>query len=69
MSSVNSIADAITALTKLLGKWLDGATGRRSRRAIEAAEKYIFTNEDRSLKDYKRKKLLRKYKKVFFTNN
>jgi len=61
---------------KLTGQWLKNSKFRfhtkeykRMKKAIEAGERYILTNEDDNLKKRLRVKYLKKYKNNFFDNN
>ena len=58
--------EAIREISSLLKEWISGADIRRMKAAIEAAEKYIFTNE----KDEKDKeKMLKYWRERFFKYN
>lgn len=66
----------ITILANVVGKalgaytaWLKGSVMKKANAAIEAGEKYIFTNEDASLDEKRRTKLLTHYRKRFFRYN
>ncbi len=62
---VTAVREAATAYYK----WLEGRDARRMQAAINAAEDYIFTNEEDSWTDKERKKLLKKFKNRFFKYN
>jgi len=72
-SATSSIAQAITEGFKLLKSVLDTAEVRKMRKAIDAAEKYIQTNERegqfKEISDEQREKYLRLFSKRFFGNN
>jgi hypothetical protein len=58
--------EAIREISSLLKEWISGADIRRMKAAIEAGEKYIFTNE----KDEKDKeKMLKYWRDRFFKYN
>ena len=66
----------ITVLAKVVEKaliaytvWLKSSVMKKANAAIEAGEKYIFTNEDSNIDVVKRLKLLKHYRKRFFKYN
>lgn len=66
---IKEIAGALQQGFKLLAEWNKSRDKRRMKAAIEAGEKYIFTNEDDKITGNNRKKLLRHYRKRFFHYN
>ena len=66
---MKTVVNAISEGFKLLNSWVEGADRRKFNACKEAAEKYIQTNEDSTLEEPRRKKLLRHYKKRFFHYN
>ena len=66
---VKAVAEAIKEGAGVYHTWLKGADRRRLSKAIDNAEKYIFTNEDNGLTASVKAKLLRKYRKLFFRFN
>lgn len=66
---ITAIAQAIKAGAEVYNTWLVSRDKRHMQAAIEAGEKYIFTNEDQSLTDTRRATLLSHYKKRFFHYN
>lgn len=69
MTNVTPIAQAISEGFKLVSNILAGADKRRVRKLIDSGEKYILTNENPSLTEEKKAKLLKKYKNDFFNLN
>ena len=69
MTNVAPIAQAISEGFKLVANILAGADKRRLRKLIDSGEKYILTNENPSLTEEKKAKLLSKYKEDFFNLN
>jgi len=69
MGTVGPVAQAVAEIAKVIGQWMSSADRRKMQVAIEAGEKYIQTNEDKSLKEENRKKLLLHYRKRFFAHN
>lgn len=69
VNPVTAIANAFEAGAKLWNQWLVSKDKRHMQKAIEAGEKYIFTNEDDSLEEKERKRKLRYYRKRFFKFN
>lgn len=69
MSDVGLIAKAIAEIAKVIGNWQVSADRRKMQAAIEAGEKYIQSNEDTTIPEDRRKKLLLHYKKRFFKFN
>lgn len=65
VTPVAAIADAISAGFKLLKTMQDSRHVRRLRAAVDNGEKYIMESE----KDVPEKKLLAKYRKLFFKYN
>ena len=66
---VTAIAEAVKAGAEVWHTWLKSRDRRHMEAAIEAGEKYIFTNEDKTLTEHRRKKLLVHYKRRFFRYN
>jgi len=66
MTPVGKVADTITAVTKLLTKWLDGTKGRRTRKALKNAQ--LFINRVEKVYDIDGDKQLLKYKRNFFNS-
>ena len=58
--------EAIREISSLLKEWISGADIRRMKAAIEAGEKYIFTNETQE-KD--KEKMLKYWRERFFKYN
>lgn len=58
--------EALKEISSLLKEWISGADIRRMKAAIEAGEKYIFTNET-TVKD--KEKLLKYWRERFFKYN
>ena len=68
-SDIGLVATAVAEIAKVVGNWQVSAEKKKLQGAIEAGEKYIQTNEDSSLTDARRVKLLKHYKKRFFALN
>ena len=66
---IGQIAGAIQEGFKLFNNWFKDKDKRRMETALEAAEKYIFTNENKTLSKNRKKKLLHHYKKRYFAYN
>ena len=66
IGAITAIGNAVSEVSKVLGKWLSSAQRRKMTKAIEAGEKYILTNES---EDKNKKRKLRYYKKRFFKYN
>ena len=67
--SVDAVATAISEGFKLIANILSGSDKRRIRKLIDAGEQYILANENPSLHQEDRRKLLDKYRKRFFKYN
>ena len=63
---VTAISEALKEITVLFREWVSGADVRRMKAAIEAAEKYIFINEEDG-KD--KEKNLKYWRDKFFKYN
>ena len=63
------VAYALAEGAKLWRQYLISKDKRRMQKAIDTAEKFIFTQENKNLKQEKRNKLLKKYRKLFFKYN
>lgn len=68
-SDVGLVANAVAKIAEVIAEFQKSSQVRQMKAAIEAGEKYIQTNEDSSLSDEKRKKLLAHYRKRFFKYN
>jgi len=68
-SDIGLVAQAVARIAEVIAEFQKSAQVRQYKAAIEAGEKYIQTNEDDSLNDHRRKKLLKHYKKRFFHFN
>jgi len=66
---ITSIAEAVKAGAVLWNEWLVSRDKRHMQAAIEAGEKYIQTNEDKTLIQPRKEQLLAHYKKRFFAYN
>ena len=73
---VTTFSGLITEGMKLAGQWVSGSKFRfhakmakKMRKAVEAGERYILTNEDPDLDEKLKVKYLEKYKEMFFKNN
>lgn len=69
ITPVTAIAEAVRAGAEVWHTWLKSRDKRHMEAAIEAGEKYIFTNEDTKLTNARRKQLLAHYKRRFFRYN
>jgi len=69
MNDIGAVAAAIQEGFKLVANVMAGSDHRRMRKAIQAGESYILTNEDSEMDVVKKVKLLRKYRDKFFEKN
>ncbi len=66
IGAITAIGNAISEVSKVLGKWMASSQRRKMTKAIDAGEKYILMNESN---DKNKKRKLRYYKKRFFKFN
>ncbi len=73
MSNVGLVAKAIAEVAKVVGNWQVSRERRRLKVGLEAAEKYIFVNEQggefKDISVDRKWKLLAHYRKRFFAHN
>jgi len=69
MIAIDKIAEAISEGFKLFNKWQESAYYRKAEACKESAEKYILTNEDTTIEEKHKKKLLVHFKKRFLKYN